>query len=395
MANNSKLFSQIKARPIFRTDHQYIDGTHAVILQVFIDSKRIKFNLGIRIPKKLWNSKSLRIRPSHPEADDLNLVIEHALAKVQSIAMDARLKMKRITPAEFDHLFFGVESDLFAVFWEHEMERMRPQMRHGTYKHHKSVLKKVVKYAPEATFTDLDVRYLMAFDRFLIKEYGNAHNTRVANFNKIRRYINLAIAQEKMDRNPFDHFKMSFQDGHRAVLSRDQVATLVKMWRDQLLNGGHHVALQNFLLGCFTGLRISDVYLVRKSMIDGNRLIFSPKKTQNRNKVIEIPLTGMAKKFIALGGDHLADRLSEQKTNLYLKEIAIHAEIHQNLTFHVARHTFATIYLELGGSVEVLQRILGHAKMATTMKYVHIARARMEHEMGLFDAQDWGDSSAS
>ncbi|MEE4247369.1 MAG: tyrosine-type recombinase/integrase, partial [Kangiellaceae bacterium] len=108
-----------------------------------------------------------------------------------------------------------------------------------------------------------------------------------------------------------------------------------------------------------------------------------------RNKVIEIPLTAMARKFIATGGDHLAERLSEQKTNEYLKEIAIHAEIHQPLTFHAARHTFATIYLELGGTVEVLQQILGHGKLATTMVYVHIARARKEQEMGNFDKEEW------
>jgi len=390
MPNKSANYTRIKARPHLRKDHKHSDGTQAVQLHVYIDTKRIKFNLGIRIHTKHWHTKDLRIRRSHPDHEDFNLVIVHAMSKVQKIAVDARLKMRHLTPMEFETLFFGAESDSFTEFWRHEMERMRPQMREGTYRHHKSVLKKVVEYAPRATFTDVNVKYLMGFDRFLRQQYGNGHNTRVANFNKVRRYVNLAIAQDKMERNPFDHFKLSFQDGHRAVLTRPQVAALVKMWSDGHLKPGQHVALQNFLLGCFTGLRISDVYLVRKSMIDGDRLVFSPKKTQNRNKVIEIPLTAMAKKFIAHGGDHLAERLSEQKTNAYLKEIAMHADIHQNLTFHVARHTFATIYLELGGSVEVLQRILGHAKLATTMKYVHIARARMEHEMGLFDAQDWG-----
>jgi len=392
MPNKSGSYTRIKARAYLRKDHQYKDGTHSVLMHVHLDRKRIKFNLGIRVPIKHWSEKELRIRRAHPDHEDLNLIIDHAMSKVQKIAVDARLKMRHITPMEFETLFFGAESDSFVEFWRHEMERMRPQMAHGTYKHHKSVLKKVAHYAPAATFTDVDVKYLMGFDRFLRQQYDNSHNTRVANMNKVRRYVNLAIAQDKMERNPFDHFKLSFQDGHRAVLTRPQVAALVKIWSDGHLKPGQHVALQNFLLGCFTGLRISDVYLVRKSMIDGNLLVFSPKKTQNRNKVIEIPLTAMAKKFIAQGGDHLADRLSEQKTNAYLKEIALHADIHQNLTFHVARHTFATIYLELGGSVEVLQGILGHAKLATTMKYVHIARARMEHEMGFFDAQDWSGS---
>lgn len=390
MKKANKAYSKIHARPLLRTDHAYADGSHSVYLQIFIDSKRIKFNLGIRCHKKHWHPKELRVRRSHPEADDANLVIDHAVAKVQHIAMEARMKLRHITRMEFENLFFGSESDSFIGFWHQEMERMRPQMSEGTYKHHKSVLKKLARYAPEATFADVDVKFLMGFDRFLRRAYGNSHNTRMANFNKLRRYVRLAIAQEKMERNPFDHFKISFQEGHRTVLTRDQVARLVKLWRDKRLKAGHHLALQNFLLGCFTGLRISDVYLVRKDMIDGNRLIFAPKKTSYRNKVIEIPLTAMAKKFIAQGGDHLAERLSEQKTNEYLKLIAAHADIRRNLTFHVARHTFATIYLELGGSVEVLQRILGHSKLATTMKYVHIARARMEHEMGFFDDQEWG-----
>lgn len=372
-----------------RVSYVYPDGTSPLLLQVFLDGKRKRFPLEIKVLPKQWDAQNMRIRKNHSDYTDLNLIIANALAKASEIAVQCRLKNEHISFKTFERRYFKDQSQSFLNYWAEKMDRMKPQLAEGTYKHHKAVLKKLTAYSPETSFGDLNLEFINGFDRFLRKEYGNSYNTRMTNMNKVRRYINLAIAEGHMDKNPFDHYQISFQESRRTVLNRKKVAELVNLWDKNTFKGGHHIALQNFLLGCFTGLRIGDVYLVRKSMIDGNWLIFKPKKSLSRNKEIEIPLSNMARKFIASGGDMLAERLSEQKTNEYLKDIAAYADIKQRLTFHAARHTFASIYLELGGSVEVLKEILGHSKIATTMKYVHINRRRKESEIGLFDKDKW------
>jgi len=379
----------LTSRVVMRNSYTFADGTRTLYLQVFIDGKRRKYPLDMRLDPRHWHADRMQVKKGAEGFEDHNLVIGHALSKCSNISVKLRLEGSTLTVGQFEKMYFSNEGESFLDFWSDRTERMKPQMAIGTWKHHRSVLKKVRRFCGDAAFADITYEWVAGFDRFLKKHYGNGFNTRAANMNKVRRYVNIAIAEGRMQKNPFDHYKISFQQGHRAVLTREQLRAMVRLWEDGRLRDGRHVALQNFLLGCFTGLRISDVYLVEKSMIEENRLVFMPKKTSARQKVIEIPLTAMARTFIASGGDHLAAKLSMQKTNEYLKEVAPMAGINQKISFKAARHTFATIYLELGGSIEVLQRLLGHAKLTTTMVYVHIADSRKEAEMGLFDKENW------
>jgi site-specific recombinase XerD len=79
------------------------------------------------------------------------------------------------------------------------------------------------------------------------------------------------------------------------------------------------------------------------------------------------------------------ETISSQKTNQSLKRIAKKANIDKALTFHVARHTFATMFLELGGAIETLQQLLGHADLSTTQIYAHITNKRKHIEMENFN----------
>lgn len=73
--------------------------------------------------------------------------------------------------------------------------------------------------------------------------------------------------------------------------------------------------------------------------------------------------------------------LSNQKTNAYLKEIADICGIKKNLTFHLARHTFATMSLSKGVSIESVSKMLGHTNIKTTQIYARITNKKIEHDM--------------
>lgn len=73
---------------------------------------------------------------------------------------------------------------------------------------------------------------------------------------------------------------------------------------------------------------------------------------------------------------------SNQNTNLALKKIAIHCNIHKDLTFHIARHTFATtITLSNGVPIESVSKMLGHKRIATTQHYAKIIDKKLEEDM--------------
>ena len=72
---------------------------------------------------------------------------------------------------------------------------------------------------------------------------------------------------------------------------------------------------------------------------------------------------------------------SNQKTSEYLKEIAVVCGIDKNITFHIARHSFAVMFLSCGGTMESLSRILGHTNMKTTQIYAKITDDKILSEM--------------
>ena len=73
--------------------------------------------------------------------------------------------------------------------------------------------------------------------------------------------------------------------------------------------------------------------------------------------------------------------LTNQRTNSYLKEIADICGIKKDLTFHMARHTFATMSLSKGVSMESVSKMLGHTNIKTTQIYVRITNKKIEHDM--------------
>ena len=74
---------------------------------------------------------------------------------------------------------------------------------------------------------------------------------------------------------------------------------------------------------------------------------------------------------------------SNQKTNAYLKEIADSCDIDKNLTFHVARHTFATtVMLSNGVPIETVSKLLGHSKLSTTQIYARVVESKISEDIG-------------
>lgn len=385
-----KPYSRISARVVMRNSYTRQDGTRLLYFQAFIDGARYKIPLDIACLPAHWHPDKMEVHSRDPEASDKNIMISRSLSRANEIAVRCRLQGEKLSVPQFARLFSKHEGQSFVDFWRDRMNESRPAMADGTYRHHQTVLAKFTAYCTDVTFQELDYEFVMGFDRYLRREYGNSHNTRAANMKKLRKWVNTAIAEGRLSRNPFEHITISEQQGHRIALTIPQVVDLVQLWQQGTLPDGRRKALQNFLLGCFTGLRISDVHAIRKEMVSGNKLIFTPRKTAAYSKRIEIPLTKVARHFIAKGGIHMGERISAAKTNVYLKEIAELHNLPRGLSFKAARHTFATMYLELGGKVHVLQRLLGHSNIRTTMIYVHISESRKEAEMGLFDAQDWG-----
>jgi len=129
--------------------------------------------------------------------------------------------------------------------------------------------------------------------------------------------------------------------------------------------------------------------LVHISMgIDGNNWIFT--KRQKTKTPVKIPLLDPALKLIKKYANHpvtqitgsLLPIITNEKLNVYLKEVAILCGIKKNLTFHMARHTFATtVTLSNGVPIETVSKLLGHTKIATTQIYARVLENKLSKDM--------------
>ena len=147
-----------------------------------------------------------------------------------------------------------------------------------------------------------------------------------------------------------------------------------------------------FLFSCFTGLAYADVKKLKRSEIrigvDGEKWIFT--KRQKTDTPSRIPLLPMAQEITnryqdyppCVNADKLLPVLSNQKMNAYLKEIAGTCGINKNLTFHIARHTFATtVTLSNGVPLETVSKMLGHKSLKQTQHYAKILDKKISEDM--------------
>ncbi|SHJ58396.1 Phage integrase family protein [Arenibacter nanhaiticus] len=155
---------------------------------------------------------------------------------------------------------------------------------------------------------------------------------------------------------------------------------------------GYEKVRNIFLFSCYTGLSYIDIKeLMTNQMVlgnDENYWLFT--KRAKTNEIVKIPLLPKARAIIEKYSDEMAHHpggkllpvLSNQKTNSYLKVITKACNIHKNITFHDARHTFATtVTLSNGVPIETVSKLLGHTKLTTTQIYARVLEKKIGEDM--------------
>jgi site-specific recombinase XerD len=237
--------------------------------------------------------------------------------------------------------------------------------------------------------TKIDHAFITDYEFWLRSVRNCANNTAVKyikNFNKI---IKLCLANDWLEKNPFANYKSKVKEVERVYLTENEIQSIIeKDFKTERLS----VVRDIFLFSCFTGLAYIDVKNLTKSHIsfgiDGEKWIFTHRqKTESASKIPILPVTQM---IIEKYENHpqcnneykLLPILSNQKMNAYLKEIAGVCEIEKELTFHIARHTFATtVTLTNGVPIESVSKMLGHKNLRTTQHYAKVLDRKVSDDM--------------
>ena len=232
----------------------------------------------------------------------------------------------------------------------------------------------------------LNRRFITEFEHFLKTVEGIQHNTSMNYIKYLKKTVLLALSYEWLDKNPFVGIKHSIREVTREFLSTEELARMVeKPFSIRRLDEVRDI----FVFSCYTGHAYSDVAKLTPEHIltgiNGKKWIMTQRiKTETRSNVPLLPpalaiLAKYAQDPECLAKERLLPVKSNQKMNAYLKEVADMCGITKPLTFHIARHTFATtVTLTNGVPIETVSSMLGHKNLRTTQIYAKV----VEHKVG-------------
>ncbi len=249
----------------------------------------------------------------------------------------------------------------------------------GNYGNWDSALKHLKKFAKtDVSFSQVDKKWLEDFKEYLQKAKTPAkkslsQNSQCSYYNKIRAALREAVKDEIINRNPADTVDGVKQgEPEREFLTLDELQAMAKAVCDI------DVLKRAFLFSALSGLRWSDVNKLLWSEMQhskeiGNYIRFRQKKTKGTET---LPLSEDALKLIGERGEPEERVFATLKYsswhNIKLQQWALRAGVTKTISFHCARHTYATLQLTLGTDIYTVSKLLGHKDLRTTQIYAKI-----------------------
>lgn len=360
---------KLTTKIVIKEDHIRTDGTCAVYLQMFLNKVRKKIPMHLAVKPSDFDKTKQRVKSKAPLSRDFNLIIEKALGDINTIEVNYRLSNEVLTMEKLLSEYTNPSSRIdFLKFWEVEMEHQKLTKDLATYNQQMGTLRKVKKYKESIFFYELDKIFFEKMIGHFEKVDKNGVQTIFTLKKNFKKYLHIANDKGIKTALSYKDIKTPSPISKRTFLDGEEITRLNEFYNSSFINENLKSILGQFLFSCFTGLRISDSQAITTNNIIGNVLAFTAVKTGKfqRIQLNETALTFIGEKEV------FATKYSEKHINAELKNIAKACGIRKHVTFHVARHSFATNFLICGGRVEVLQKLLGHSSIRETMVYVHI-----------------------
>lgn len=251
----------------------------------------------------------------------------------------------------------------------------------------------------DISLEEVTPKFLSNFDNYLRVEYNMANNHAMKIRQKLRTIYKVAIDNGWVSKNPFSTVKIHFDPVERDVLTKSELTTLIQT--DMIFDRLEKMR-DVFVFACFTGLAHCDVAGLTKENIitDESGQVWLKTHRQKTSEVVDIPLLEIPQLIIKkyqgmkeLNGK-LLPTLTNSCSNLYLKEVAVRCGINKTLTFHMARHTFATtVTLSNGVPMESVAKMLGHRNIRTTQIYAKVIKDKLAEDMNNLATRICGDYS--
>ncbi len=379
------------------------DGKAQVYACITVNKQKCFIALQQSIDLRYWDERRGAGKGGRQDSLSINNYLEQVRLAIGNCYQNLQLKGKIITSEMVKDSFLGTAEEVHTLssLFEYHNETAASVLKWSTLKHYYVTQRYLVKFiqkqfkSADLYLHELDYKFIYDFETFLRNHKPVDHQKPLNNNGvmkhiiRVKKMVHLAIRLEWISKDPFANYRLKILKVNREHLSEKELKTMenkvfdidrIDMIRDL------------FVFCCYTGLTYVDVINLKHDNIveatDGEMWVRTCR--QKTNIPVNTPLLPKAVEILKKYKDNqrasvtntVFPVVSNQKVNAYLKEIAEVCGIKKNITFHLARHTFATtVTLSNGVPIETVSKMLGHTKIATTQIYAKVLEKKISEDM--------------
>jgi len=392
--------STFKVLFYLKRDKQKANGNVPLFCRITVDGNEVRFGMKKDVNPKFWEVSAGKATGRTNEAVEINNLIDNTKSAIYKIYRELQERENNVSAEKVRNVFLGLDTKhlptLLGLFDQHNKEKkllIGKTITESTYDKYRITRDHLAEFLEkdyhlsDISLKDINHKFICDFELFLLTTRGCAENTTAKYIQFFKHIIIIAIKNEYIYKNPFAEYSIQIKKVDRGYLTQGEVEILMNQkFETQRLEKMRDV----FVFCCFTGLSYIDVKNLTEGNIrtsfDGNLWIMG--KRGKTDVSYNVPLLDIPEKILDKYKGKLENRLlpviNNQNCNTYMKEIGTLCGIKKNLTFHLSRHTFATLTLSKGVSIESVSKMLGHTNIQTTQIYARITDEKIGNDMALF-----------
>ena len=375
------------------------NGIVPIMGRVTINGSVAQFSCKQTIPKALWDAKGNRAKGKSIEARDINHALDNIKAQIIKHYQRISDREAYVTAEMVRNAYQGIGSEYETLLGAFDKDNATFQKRvgtdrvKGTYmarvraRNHVAAFIKANYKRSDLSMLELTPDFIKEFAVFLSTDRGLQNGSIWTNCMWLKGVVMRAHFNGLIPRNPFAQFHISPNIKEREYLTEEELKTLMTHeFADAKLSYIRDI----FVFASFTALSFVDVKgLTTDDLVEvnGEKWILSKRhktKVPFQVKLLDIPLQ-IIKRYEEFQTDKsVFPNLNYWSICKPLKKMIKECGITKDISFHCARHGFATLALSKGMPIESVSRVLGHTNIVTTQLYAKITTQKIDHDLTMF-----------
>lgn len=375
------------------------DGTVPIVARITVNGEMVHFATRMYIHPDRWQPKDYRTAGKTKEEKQINEMLEELRVLIRRKYDEMLRREEVITAGKLKNAITGLDQNATTLlqvcdrFIEDYTDLLKTeQCCRETYLRYKLTRNRLAEFMqaryrlPDMAVKELHPRFATDFDRWLRMNYRLTNNSTMKLMRQLKTMLHVGYLNGWSKNDLLAGYKLHFEKVDRGYLTDEELDRLAnKVFAMKRLE----VIRDLFLFSCYTGLAYIDLKHLSADMLrrwpDGNLWIDTKRQKTDvpvHVRLLDVPIRLIEKYGGTTEGGLLFPVPSNQKVNSYLKEIASVCGIDKDLTFHMARHTFATtVTLANGVPIETVSKMLGHTNIQTTQIYARVIDTKINNDM--------------